>query len=190
MEVWLPEMWFTIRQEFSDIPNASELTRTCVRLFMAVFLGGIIGMEREAAGSHAGFRTHMLVALGAALFVLVPLQAGTPVDDMGRVLQGIIAGVGFLGAGAIIKSSQAQEITGLTTAASIWLTAAVGVSAGMGRETTAVISTLFALLILFAARLFKSSTSKKARPMQSTPVDAERTTRLKADATNERDRTV
>ncbi len=165
MEAWLPEVWLTIRQEFSDIPSAAELTRTCLRLFMAVLLGGIVGMERESAGASAGFRTHMMVALGAALFVLVPLQVGTPIDDMGRVLQGIIAGVGFLGAGAIIKMSQSQDIKGLTTAASIWLTAAVGIAAGMGRETTAVISTMFALFILLVARLFRSRNEADAPPV-------------------------
>ncbi len=100
----------------------------------------------------------MLVALGAALFVLVPLQAGTPITDMGRVLQGITAGVGFLGAGAIIKLSNEMEIKGLTTAASIWMTAAIGIAAGMGRESTAVVSTLFALLILVTTRLHHKKT--------------------------------
>ena len=157
MDGTMLQVWAAVQQEFSDIPNVTELTRTCVRLFMAIILGASIGMERESAGSQAGFRTHMLVALGSALFVLVPLQAGTPIDDMGRVLQGVTAGVGFLGAGAIIKLSQEQEIRGLTTAASIWLTAAIGIAAGMGRETTAVISTIFALLILFIARLYKKN---------------------------------
>ena len=72
---------------------------------------------------------------------------------MSRVLQGVIAGIGFLGAGAILKSSDDQQVRGLTTAASVWLTAAVGIAAGMGREATAVLSTLFALVILFALRI-------------------------------------
>jgi putative Mg2+ transporter-C (MgtC) family protein len=95
----------------------------------------------------------MLVALGSALFVLVPLQGGMQMDDMSRVLQGVIAGIGFLGAGAIIKMGQEPEIRGLTTAASIWLTSAVGIAAGMGRESTAIVSTLFALMILLLVRL-------------------------------------
>jgi putative Mg2+ transporter-C (MgtC) family protein len=93
------------------------------------------------------------VALGSALFVLVPLQAGTDISDMSRVLQGVIAGIGFLGAGAILKSTDDHQVRGLTTAASIWLTAAVGIAAGMGREATAVVSTLFALIILFVLRI-------------------------------------
>ncbi|MNT54302.1 putative Mg(2+) transport ATPase [compost metagenome] len=115
---------------------------------MAVVLGGLIGYEREAAGKAAGLRTHMLVALGSALFVLVPLQAGVPLADMSRVLQGLIAGIGFLGAGAILKQSDEAHIKGLTTAASIWMVAAIGVAAGLGRETTAVIATVFTLIIL------------------------------------------
>jgi len=155
------EIWLAIQKEFSDIPDITELTRTCVRLFMAILLGGLIGFEREFAGAQAGFRTHMLVALGAALFVLVPLQAGTPINDMGRVLQGITAGVGFLGAGAIIKLSNEREVRGLTTAASIWMTAAIGISAGMGRESTAVVSTVFVLLILFMTRFYHKKTASE-----------------------------
>jgi putative Mg2+ transporter-C (MgtC) family protein len=90
----------------------------------------------------------MLVATGAALFVLIPQQAGASSADLSRVLQGLIAGVGFLGAGTIIMGTKEVEARGLTTAAGIWVTAAVGVAAGMGRESTAVLSTLIALLIL------------------------------------------
>ena len=149
---WWIESWMTIQGEFSDLPDVAEVTRVCLRLVIAVVLGGILGYERERTGAAAGFRTHMLVALGSALFVLVPLQAGTNLGDVSRVLQGVIAGIGFLGAGAILKSSDDQQIRGLTTAASIWLTAAIGVAAGMGREATAVLSTFFALVILLVLR--------------------------------------
>jgi putative Mg2+ transporter-C (MgtC) family protein len=145
--IW-QQVWTTVQQEFSDITDVSSVTRVCVRLLVAVVLGGCLGYERESKGKSAGLRTHMLVALGAALFVLVPLEAGVVVADLSRVLQGITAGIGFLGAGAIIKLSGEREIRGLTTAASIWLTAAVGIAAGMGRETTAVLSTVLALFIL------------------------------------------
>ncbi|MFJ1299617.1 MgtC/SapB family protein [Pseudomonadota bacterium AL_CKDN230030165-1A_HGKHYDSX7] len=145
--VW-QEIWFTVRGEFADIPDVGEATRVILRLLVATILGGLIGYERERSGKPAGLRTHMLVALGAALFVLVPVQNGMEVADLSRVLQGVIAGIGFLGAGAIIKLSGEREIHGLTTSASIWLTAAVGVAAGMGREATAVVSTLIALFVL------------------------------------------
>ena len=153
---WL-EAWSVVRQEFSDLPSVAEFTRVCLRLSMAIILGGILGYERESAGASAGFRTHMLVALGSALFVLVPLQGGMQMNDMSRVLQGVIAGIGFLGAGAIIKLGQEPAIRGLTTAASIWLTSAVGIAAGMGRELTAIVSTLFALMILLLVRLIGKS---------------------------------
>ena len=146
------EILQTIRDEFSDISDPSQVTRVCVRLAVAVILGGMLGYERERRGISAGLRTHMLVALGAAIFVLVPLEAGISQADLSRVLQGVITGVGFLGAGAIIKLNQEQEIKGLTTAASIWLTAAIGVAAGMGREMTAILSALLAIFILAVLR--------------------------------------
>lgn len=145
--VW-SEIYGAIRAEFSDVPDAGEATRILVRLTVAVVLGGLIGYEREASGKAAGLRTHMLVALGSALFVLVPLQAGVPLADISRVLQGLTAGIGFLGAGAILKHNSEADIKGLTTAASIWMVAAIGVAAGLGRDTTAVIATVFTLVIL------------------------------------------
>lgn len=153
MAAWPTEVWTTIQQEFSDLPNVAQITKVFVRLLVAIALGSLLGYERETRGSAAGLRTHMLVALGAALFVLVPLQAGVPMPDMSRVLQGIVSGIGFLGAGAIIKLSEDREIRGVTTAASIWLTAAIGIAAGMGLEMTAVFSTVLALSILALSRL-------------------------------------
>ncbi|MDP3822265.1 MAG: MgtC/SapB family protein [Burkholderiales bacterium] len=137
-----------LRAEFSDVPDAEQLTRLVVRLLLAAVLGGVLGYEREHKGKAAGMRTHMLVALGAALFVLVPQQAGMNVADMSRVIQGIVTGVGFLGAGAIIKQHSEENVQGLTTAAGVWMTAAIGIACGLGRETTAVLSTLLALAIL------------------------------------------
>lgn len=148
------EVWATIQSEFSDIPDISELTRICLRLMMALILGGLLGYERESRGAAAGLRTHMLVSLGAAMFVLVPSQGGMEVDDLSRVLQGIIAGIGFLGAGTIIKLHGDGEIHGLTTAASVWVAAAVGIAAGMGRESTAVLATVFALFTLAVLKGF------------------------------------
>jgi putative Mg2+ transporter-C (MgtC) family protein len=145
---WWPEIWMTVQREFSDLADATQITQICVRLFVAVLLGGLLGYERERNESAAGLRTHMMVALGAALFVIAPLQAGMSINDLSRVLQGIIAGIGFLGAGAIIKLSDREEIKGLTTAASIWATAAIGMAAGMGREMTAILATALALVIL------------------------------------------
>jgi len=142
------EVYSTLRSEFADIPDVAELTRILTRLTLAIVLGGLIGFEREAAGKAAGLRTHMLVALGSALFVLVPLMAGMEVADMSRVLQGVASGIGFLGAGAIIKLNSEENIQGLTTAASIWTVAAIGVACCPGRESTAVVGTLFGLVRL------------------------------------------
>jgi putative Mg2+ transporter-C (MgtC) family protein len=146
------DVWSTVREEFTDIGDGAGIVRIVVRLLVAVVLGGVLGWERESVGAPAGLRTHMLVSLGSALFVLIPLQAGMKMDDLSRVLQGVTAGIGFLGAGAILKQRDRSDVRGLTTAASIWLTAALGVAAGMGREATALLSTLFALVILAMLR--------------------------------------
>jgi putative Mg2+ transporter-C (MgtC) family protein len=144
------EVWSTLISEFSDVPDAATITRITVRLVVAAMLGGILGFERESKGRSAGLRTHMLVAVGAALFVLGPLQSGMQIGDLSRVLQGVVQGIGFLGAGAIIVRSAQREVEGLTTAASIWATAGIGVLAGLGLEVTAVLSTVIVLVILAA----------------------------------------
>lgn len=144
MSVW-QQISSTIAAEFSDIKDVSEITQISVRLLMAALLGGILGFEREQRGKAAGIRTHMLVAIGAALFILIPQQAGITDAEMSRVVQGVIAGIGFLGAGAIIKGSDERHLKGLTTAAGIWLTAAIGVAAGLGREASAILCTFLAL---------------------------------------------
>lgn len=144
----MSEVWNTVMSEFSDIPDVAQMTRIILRLTVAGILGGVLGYEREQKGKSAGVRTHMLVCIGAALFVLIPQQAGASSADITRVLQGLIAGVGFLGAGAIVFGRKENETRGLTTAAGIWVTAAIGIAAGMGRELTAVLSTLVALFVL------------------------------------------
>jgi len=149
---WYEQVWLTIQGEFSDLGDVDDITRIVVRLLVAILLGGLLGYERESAGASAGLRTHMLVSLGSALFVLIPLQAGMKIEDVSRVLQGVTAGIGFLGAGAILKQKDQNDIRGLTTAASVWLTSAVGIAAGMGREASAVLSALFALVILAIVR--------------------------------------
>jgi len=141
-------VWRGIQADFADVPGLAEVTQIVVRLLLAALLGGLVGFQRERRGKAAGLRTHMLVALGAAFFVLIPAQAGMPLADLSRVLQGIITGVGFLGAGTILKRQASEEIEGLTTAAGLWLTAAVGSAAGMGRETSAVLCTVLALIVL------------------------------------------
>jgi putative Mg2+ transporter-C (MgtC) family protein len=128
------------------------------RLTLALLIGGVIGWNRQAAGKPAGLRTHMLVSLGAAIFVLLPLLASTSesVDTVSRAIQGVATGVGFLGAGEIlhysVQESGRVSIKGLTSAATIWLTAALGMVAGCGFWQLSLLSTLMTLLILSVAK--------------------------------------
>jgi putative Mg2+ transporter-C (MgtC) family protein len=157
MNGWMHEVWVVSQREFSDLNDVASITQLVIRLCVALVLGSVLGFERELAGRDAGLRTHMLVSTGSALFVLVPLQAGFAQDDMSRVLQWLVSGIGFLGAGAIIKLSAEREVRGLTTAASLWFAAGIGVAAGLGREATAILSTVIALLILAGLRALKQS---------------------------------
>jgi putative Mg2+ transporter-C (MgtC) family protein len=142
-------MFDILRDELlSGIPTMEQAVRVTLRLFAATFLAAVVGYERERTGKSAGLRTHMLVALSSAIFVLAPLEAGISDDGISRVVQGIAAGIGFIGAGAILKVTTEREIQGLTTAAGLWMTAAVGLAAGMGRYGLAAISVALAWLIL------------------------------------------
>jgi putative Mg2+ transporter-C (MgtC) family protein len=132
----------------SGMPDLAESIRVVLRLLAAALLGAVVGYERERTGKSAGLRTHMLVSLSSAIFVVAPLEAGMSTADLSRVIQGVAAGIGFIGAGAILKLADARVIEGLTTAAGIWLTAALGLAAGMGRFGLAAISALLAWLIL------------------------------------------
>jgi putative Mg2+ transporter-C (MgtC) family protein len=133
--------------EFLAVPTIDTLVNAAARFAVACMFGGLIGFERESVGKPAGLRTHMLVALGSALLTLLIVQEGSP-GDLSRVMQGIAAGIGFIGAGTILKQQNTGQIEGLTTAASIWLTAAIGVSAGAGKLYMAAIATGCALVIL------------------------------------------
>lgn len=144
------------------LPDAAQFVRIVTRIMVAAFLGAIIGIERERAGKSAGLRTHMLVVLGATLFVVAGLDFGMTSTDISRVIQGLTAGVGFLGAGAILKPGDEREVKGLTTAAGIWMTAAVGVAVGLGRYGVAVISVALAWMILAVGRELERGLERKA----------------------------
>ncbi|RCW67415.1 MgtC/SapB family protein [Pseudorhodoferax soli] len=152
----------TIALEFSDLRSLEDATRIVLRLALAALLGGLLGIERESKGKAAGVRTHMLVAMGAAMFVLASQQFDIVAADMSRVLQGVIAGVGFLGAGTILKGDAESQVKGLTTAAGIWMTAAIGVAAGLGKESTAILATLLTLAIMASLPLFARLFERKA----------------------------
>jgi putative Mg2+ transporter-C (MgtC) family protein len=143
-----PEFAQALAREFGDLTDAADIARFAVRLAVAVLAGAAIGWDRELRASSAGFRTHILVAAGAALFMIVPLHAGFDSADMSRVVQGLVAGIGFLGAGAILKMDDRGEIRGLTTAATIWVTAAIGMTAGLGQLVTAIVATVVVLVVL------------------------------------------
>jgi putative Mg2+ transporter-C (MgtC) family protein len=124
-----------------------------LRFSMATIVGGLIGLNRELMHKPAGLRTHALVALGAAIataLVAWDAATGTPAhfDAMSRVLQGIITGIGFLGAGVILRTENGQSVHGLTTAASIWLSACLGSACGAGAWVIAACAFVFVMLIL------------------------------------------
>ncbi|UNK43408.1 MgtC/SapB family protein [Luteimonas sp. S4-F44] len=132
------------------LPDPDTLTTIVVRVLVAALLGGLVGWEREHKGRAAGLKTHILVSIGSALFVLAPLLSDIDGADVTRVMQGIVSGIGFLGAGAILKLDKGERIEGLTTAAGVWMTAAIGMAAGMGQEMVALATTLVALLVVGA----------------------------------------
>jgi putative Mg2+ transporter-C (MgtC) family protein len=141
MDIILEEM-------VSGLPDLRQMVSLVSRLLTAMILGALVGAQRESIGKPAGLRTHMLVAMGSALFVLAPLEAGMELDGISRVIQGIVTGIGFIGAGAILKLQEKREIEGLTTAAGIWMTAAIGIAAGLGRWGLALVSTVLTWITL------------------------------------------
>lgn len=153
-----------------------------VRILLAALLGALLGWEREARDKPAGLRTHMLVSIGSATFILLGFETGAELSehatrhgqeghdgvDPTRIIQGIVGGLGFLGAGSIIKARGSEDVTGLTTAASIWYTGALGVACGMGAYLLALISAVLGLLVLsLLGRVSKSEAMAKAARTQA-----------------------
>lgn len=137
------------------IPSERELAHIVIRLLAAALLGAIIGIQREKAGKPAGLRTHILVCLGTAVFILACSGVGMTLDAQSRVIQGIVTGIGFIGAGTILKLDNQNAITGLTTAAGVWMTAAIGVAVGVGNLGVAALGTMLTLIILALAGPFE-----------------------------------
>jgi putative Mg2+ transporter-C (MgtC) family protein len=152
-----------IAEELFSIPDTGQMTIVIVRLVTAGLLGGLLGAEREAVGKAAGLRTHMLVSLGAALFVIAPDQAGLSAGDLGRIIQGVAAGIGFIGAGTILKLTDREEIKGLTTAASIWLTAAIGIAAAVGPLWVPLVCAACAWFVLYVLGKMESGFGRRQR---------------------------
>lgn len=118
-----------------------------IRILLCALMGGAIGLEREFSEHHAGFRTHVLVALGAGLFTLTGVHAaGSSEVDATRIAAQVVTGIGFLGAGTIIR--EGMSVRGLTTAASLWVTAAIGTAVGLGALGAGAVTTLMTLIAL------------------------------------------
>jgi putative Mg2+ transporter-C (MgtC) family protein len=137
-----------INELTSSIPDLTDLTRILGRLAVALLIGAAVGWQRESAHKSIGMRTHMLVALGTALLLVSAGDAGMTNAELSRVIQGIITGIGFLGGGAILKLTQEHQIRGLTTAASVWLTAGASAAAGLGQIAAALIGLAVGLAVL------------------------------------------
>ncbi|MBK8165535.1 MAG: MgtC/SapB family protein [bacterium] len=141
------------------MPMPLGMPEVALRLGLAAVLGGLIGLERDIHGRAAGLRTHLLVSLGSAVFMVLSVfvarsgQGGTFVADPGRIAAQVIAGIGFLGAGVIIK--ERATVRGLTTSACLWLVAGVGMAAGAGYPQVAVVTTAFALVGLVVLKAFE-----------------------------------
>jgi putative Mg2+ transporter-C (MgtC) family protein len=150
------------------LPDMRQLIHAVIRLVAAALLGAIIGMQRERAGKPAGLRTHMLVTLGTCVFVLACSGYGMSSDGLSRVIQGVVTGIGFIGAGSILKINEHRDIQGLTTAASVWMSSAIGVAVGLGGLGLAILAAFLTLIVLAAIgsvefRIDEERKSKKTK---------------------------
>lgn len=143
----------------TGLPDMRQLARVLIRLIAAALMGAVVGLERERARKPAGFRTHILVSVGTAVFVLACSGVGMSLDGLSRVIQGIVTGIGFIGAGSILKLNEERSIQGLTTAAGVWMTAAIGVAVGLGSLGVALLVTLLTLVVLSLWRASESQTA-------------------------------
>jgi putative Mg2+ transporter-C (MgtC) family protein len=138
-----------------------------LRLIMATMMGGAVGLDRELRGKPAGLRTHALVSLGSALVTVAAIRFVSPehVDHgaITRAIQGIIAGVGFLGGGVILKAEGRDDVRGLTTAASIWLVASLGISCGGGYWVASIVGAALALLVLIVGTAVEAYVHRQFR---------------------------
>ncbi|MGB7053896.1 MAG: MgtC/SapB family protein [bacterium] len=123
-----------------------EWTTIVIRLAVSIVVGGLIGLERELEHKPAGLRTIILVCLGSTIFMLIGLELGLAGSETGRIVAGVVTGVGFLGAGAIIRAR--GEVYGLTTAATIWLASGLGLAVGAGYYILAIIACVSVLVVL------------------------------------------
>ena len=140
----------------AGIPDGRQLFVIVLRLAASAVFGAIIGFEREAAGKAAGLRTHILVTTGSTVFILGCLAANMDADGLSRVVQGIATGIGFVGAGTVLKKDSEEKIQGITTSAGIWMAAAIGVTVGLGAIGIGLMAALLTLAVLRLIFLFES----------------------------------
>jgi putative Mg2+ transporter-C (MgtC) family protein len=145
----------------SGMPDRGRLAIVLIRIIAATLLGAIVGIQREKAGKPAGLRTHMLVSLGTAVVVLACSGVNMNLDGLSRVIQGIVTGIGFVGAGSILKLNEQREIQGLTTAAGLWMTAAIGIAVGLGALGLALIATALMVIVLALEGLVNSRRNER-----------------------------
>ena len=136
-----------------------EWTTIVIRLAVSIAVGGLIGLERELEHKPAGLRTIILVCLGSTIFMLIGIELGLLGNDIGRIVAGVVTGVGFLGAGAIIRAR--GEVYGLTTAATIWLVSGLGLAIGAGYYILAIIASVSVLVVLRILGIVEKALSKK-----------------------------
>lgn len=158
----------TLWQELTfGIHDSKQLTRVIIRLVAAALLGGVVGIQRESSRKPAGLRTHMLVSLATAAFVSSCSAFGMSSDGLSRVIQGIVTGIGFIGAGTILKLSQEHEIKGLTTAAGVWMTASIGMTVGLGSLGIGLMITVLSVLVLSLERIERRAEKQRGMDTSS-----------------------
>ncbi len=149
---------------FINERNCMNYLDVFIPILAAVLLGGVIGMERQISGHFAGLRTHMLVSLASAMFVLACQESTAQATfDLTRVVQGIAAGVGFIGAGTILKANQEHAVHGLTSASTIWLSAAIGTACGLEQYPLAITSVVMTIVVLVILRPAENYFGKKTK---------------------------
>ena len=168
-----------------DLWDWSEFWDVFTRVGAAALLGGALGFERGWKGRAAGLRTHMMVSIGCAVFMLTGLEvAGDQPEAATRAVQGIAAGIGFLGAGTILKLDRELEVVGLTTASSIWLAAALGTAAGLAEYTMAIVTVIISLFVLVVLGWIEDYFKLEGEPEERKEI--QQSNRKKADQDDDR----
>ncbi len=145
----------------AGLTNHDHLLRVFIRLFAAILLGGLIGLQRIRPTKPSGLRTHTLVCLGTTVILLSCSAAGVSLEGISRVIQGIVIGIGFVGAGSIVKSSEDILLHGLTASVRLWTTASVGIAIGLGQLGIALIAAVLIILVLTVIAVLEQRMGKR-----------------------------